>query len=119
MEYLKYIIPSLLIVFIVRSFLSVKGVRQISTAELRKELNDKNKQFIDVRTPAEYRAKSIRGFKNIPLHVLDEKLNELSKEKEVVLICQSGMRSSKASKKLKKQGFNQVTNVKGGMSLWK
>lgn len=42
----------------------------------------------------------------------------LSKEREVVLICQSGMRSNKASKTLKKSGFEKVTNVKGGMNAW-
>ncbi len=119
MEYLNYLIPALVLIFLIKSFLPAKGIRQISTNELKKELNDKNKQFIDVRTPDEFRSNSIRGFKNIPLHVLDKKVNELSKDKEIVLICQSGMRSSKASKKLKKQGFKQVTNVKGGMSIWK
>ena len=37
---------------------------------------------------------------------------------EVVVICQSGMRSKQASKLLRKQGFNKVTNVKGGMNAW-
>ncbi|MGG3924306.1 rhodanese-like domain-containing protein, partial [Geobacillus thermodenitrificans] len=41
-----------------------------------------------------------------------------SKEKEVVVICQSGMRSQKASKWLKKMGFQHVTNVKGGLNAW-
>lgn len=35
-----------------------------------------------------------------------------------MLICQSGMRSSKASKLLKKLGFKHITNVKGGMMDW-
>jgi len=95
-----------------------KGVRQISVVELKSNLHDKNKQYIDVRTPGEFRNNNIRGFKNIPLHQLPQKLNELSKEKEVIVICQSGLRSNKASKILKKHGFKQVTNVKGGMSAW-
>ncbi|NRK74194.1 rhodanese-like domain-containing protein, partial [Salmonella enterica subsp. enterica serovar Typhi] len=44
---------------------------------------------------------------------------ELSKDKEVVVICQSGMRSQNATKILKKLGFTNVTNVKGGMSAWR
>lgn len=119
MEILKYIITSVLFLLVVKSFLPVKGIRQISTTELKNELKDRNKQFIDVRTPSEYKSNNIRGFKNIPLHVLDSRINEFSKDKEIVVICQSGMRSKKASKKLKKHGFKQVTNVKGGMSLWK
>ncbi|KAB7704460.1 rhodanese-like domain-containing protein [Bacillus aerolatus] len=118
MEYLNYLLLVLVAFFFVQRLVPARGVRQITTAELRKELNDKNKQYIDVRTPGEFGTKNIRGFKNIPLHQLANKAGQLSKEKEVVLICQSGMRSSKASKLLKKKGFKQVTNVKGGMSAW-
>jgi rhodanese-related sulfurtransferase len=118
MEYLNYIIPAFLVFFLIQKMLPSKGVKQISTTDLKNQLNDKDKQYIDVRTPGEFKGNSIRGFKNIPLHQLANKVNDLSKEKEVVVICQSGMRSNKASKLLKKQGFQQVTNVKGGMSSW-
>ncbi|MCY8721486.1 rhodanese-like domain-containing protein, partial [Bacillus sp. S10C12M] len=40
------------------------------------------------------------------------------KDQEVFVICQSGMRSLKASKVLKKQGFKNITNIKGGMNTW-
>jgi rhodanese-related sulfurtransferase len=118
LEYVNYILIGLFLFFIVQRILPVKGVRQISTAELKNELKDKNKQFVDVRTSGEFKGNHIRGFKNIPLHQLTQKSNELSKDKEVVVICQSGMRSQKACKMLKKLGFNKVTNVKGGMSAW-
>jgi len=98
--------------------LPTKGVRQISTSELKNELNDRNKQYIDVRTPGEFSGNHIKGFKNMPLNQLSGKANTLSKDKEIIVICQSGMRSNKASKVLKKLGFKEVTNVKGGMSAW-
>jgi rhodanese-related sulfurtransferase len=118
MNYLNYLIPAFVIIFIIRSFLPTKGVMQISTANLKYQLNDKNKQYIDVRTPGEFKINNIQGFKNMPLHQLANKANELSKEKEVIIICQSGMRSNKACKLLKKQGFKQITNVKSGMNAW-
>lgn len=118
MEYLKYIIIALIVLFFIRSMFPTKGVRNITSAQLKNELNDKNKQFVDVRTSGEYKGNHIRQFKNIPLHQLEQKINQLSKDKEIVVICQSGMRSNKACKLLKKQGFKQVTNVKGGMSAW-
>jgi rhodanese-related sulfurtransferase len=40
------------------------------------------------------------------------------KEKEVIVICQNGMRSQKASEILKNLEFSKITNVKGGMSAW-
>jgi rhodanese-related sulfurtransferase len=97
----------------------VKGIRNINTTELKTELKNKDSQFIDVRTPNEYRANHIKEFKNIPLAVLQKKAKELSKDKEVFVICQSGMRSSNASRTLKKMGFKHITNIKGGMSAWR
>jgi len=119
MEYVNYLVIALFLYFIFKRFLPTKGVNNISTTELKAELNDKNKQFVDVRTPGEFKGNHIRGFKNIPLQQLAQKAEiELSKEKKVIVICQSGMRSQQATKILKKLGFSNVTNVKGGMSAW-
>ncbi|MGV3464262.1 MAG: rhodanese-like domain-containing protein [Heyndrickxia sp.] len=118
MEYIKYIVIALIVIYFITRMLPTKGVRNITSAQLKRKLNDKNKQFVDVRTPGEYKGNHIRQFQNIPLHQLEQRISKLSKDKEVVVICQSGMRSNKACKILKRQGFKQVTNVKGGMSAW-
>ncbi|GGH78039.1 rhodanese-like domain-containing protein [Pullulanibacillus pueri] len=118
-HWLFYSVIALIIVwFLFKNMGTSKGIRSITTEALKEELKDKNKQFIDVRTPGEYKGNHIREFKNIPLNQLPHKVNQLSKDKEVVVICQSGMRSAKASKVLKQKGFDKVTNVKGGMSAW-
>lgn len=96
-----------------------KGVQSISTDELKSQLGSKNKQFVDVRTPGEFKGNHVKGFKNIPLNDLPKRMGELSKEQEVVVMCQSGMRSSKASQILKKNGFEKITNVRGGMSSYR
>ncbi|NGP43788.1 rhodanese-like domain-containing protein [Bacillaceae bacterium SIJ1] len=120
MDYVNYVIFALILIFIVQRFIPVKGVKNISTAELKTELKDKSKQFVDVRTTGEFKGNHIQGFKNIPLHTIGQKAaKELSVDKEVIVICQSGMRSQKAAKTLKKLGFSHVTNVKGGMSAWR
>lgn len=119
MEYTGVIIIAILLIFMIQRILPAKGVRHISTTDLKAEIKNKDKQWIDVRTPGEFKGNHIRGFKNIPLHQLSEKAEkELSKEKEVVVICQSGMRSQKACKMLKKLGYPKVTNVSGGMNNW-
>lgn len=119
MQYVNYLVIAIFLFFMIKRLFPTKGVRTISTIDLTTELNDKNKQFVDVRTPGEFKGNHIRGFKNIPLHQLAQKAEmELSKDKEVIVICQSGMRSQKASKILKNLGFTNVTNVKGGMSAW-
>lgn len=104
---------AIVIGFLVWRMKPAKGVQSISTAQLKNVLNDKDKVFIDVRTPAEYKGRNIPQFKNIPL---GSSFDKIPKDKEVVVICQSGMRSSQACKQLKKLGYERVTNVRGGMS---
>lgn len=118
MDILNIMFIALIVLFFVWRILPTKGVRQITASQLKHELKDTNKQFIDVRTPSEFKGNHIRGFRNIPLDQLLQSSDSLSKDQEVVLICQSGMRSNKASKSLRKSGFEKVTNVKGGMSAW-
>lgn len=86
----------------------------ISTTELKKIINDKDKLFVDVRTKAEYKSNGLRQFKNMPL---GSDYSKLPMNKEIVVICQSGMRSKAACKQMKKLGLN-VTNVRGGMSAY-
>ncbi|MEK5185444.1 rhodanese-like domain-containing protein [Solibacillus sp. FSL W7-1324] len=93
----------------------VKGVKTISTAQLKTMINDKDKVFVDVRTPAEYKARNVKQFRNMPL---GSDLSKLPKGKEIVVICQSGMRSKQACNQLKKLGYEQVINVRGGMSAY-
>lgn len=109
------IIIALLAVFLVWRFKSTKGVQSISTVQLKQIINDKDKVFIDVRTQGEYKARNVRQFKNMPL---GSDYSKLPKDKEIVVICQSGMRSSQACKQLKKLGYEKVTNVRGGMSTY-
>lgn len=92
-------------------------VKHIDALELKGYMNDKTvkRQYIDVRSPEEFRQKSIKGFKNIPLQLLFFRMNEISKDAEVVLICASGARSMQAARTLNQNGYDQVINVRGGM----
>lgn len=102
--------------FLVWMWVSGRGIRSMTTAELKKRLNDKDKVFIDVRTREEFNAKNIPPFKNMPL---GSDYSTLPKDKEIVVICQSGFRSKLVCKQLKKLGYERVTNVRGGMNAWK
>ncbi|WP_153721194.1 rhodanese-like domain-containing protein [Sporosarcina cascadiensis] len=113
-----WIFIALIAAFLVWRMKPAKGVQTMSADELKDRLKDQTIQFIDVRTPTEFKGRHIKEFRNIPLNLLPGKLAELNKEQEVIVICQSGMRSSQAAGKLKKAGFTSVTNVRGGMSAW-
>ncbi|MBQ4816306.1 rhodanese-like domain-containing protein [Bacillus pumilus] len=103
---------------LVSRFLPVRGVKQMDAVHMKKKLKSKGQQLIDVRSPSEFQTNHIKGFQNIPLSHLKKRASQLSKDKEVYVICQSGMRSMQAAKILKKQGFTQITNIKGGMNAW-
>ena len=116
---MKWIIIALLVGFFLWRMMPAKGVQSVSTTDLKKVLKDKSKQFIDVRTPGEYKGRHLKEFKNIPLNTLKSQLDGLDQSKETFVICQSGMRSAQAAKMLKKAGFTTVVNVTGGMSAWR
>lgn len=113
-----WIVLILIIAFFTFRMMPIKGVQNISSIELKNMLTNKDKQFIDVRTPGEYQVNKIAAFQNIPLQQLRAQLPQLAKDKDIVLICQSGMRSQQAAKILKKAGFQQLYNVSGGMNSW-
>lgn len=119
MDFLFYAIIVLFIILTIIKWKSAKGIRQISTVELKEELKQRNKQFIDVRSSAEFQKNHIKGFKNIPFQQFMETADKLPKEKELILICHSGARSQKAAEHCKKLGFKKVSNVRGGIKNWK
>jgi|SRR5665647_720270 len=73
--------------------------------------------IIDVRTKGEYQSGHIKGSVNIPLENLRNNLSKIKKDKCIVTCCASGMRSASAKSILKSNGFNEVHNGGGWMSL--
>lgn len=115
---MEWLIILIIVAFFAWRMMPAKGVKTIDAVGLKGKLSEKSVQFIDVRTPAEYKSRHIKEFKNIPLNTLPSKANTLDKSKETVVICQSGMRSGQAARILKKQGFENVVNVRGGMGAY-
>ena len=74
--------------------------------------------ILDVRTPDEWSTVHIPGATLIPLDQLGSRLNEVPKDKEVVVVCHSGNRSKQGRDILKNAGFSQVTSMAGGMNQW-
>ena len=78
-----------------------------------------NSYIIDVRIPDSYRTKTIEGAVNIPLASLRNRLEEVPKDKKVILVCDSGYTSYLASRILIQNGFNNVYSLMAGMKLYK
>ena len=73
--------------------------------------------LLDTRTPMEYRIGHAKGFINIPVDELRERIDELDKSKLVYIICQSGLRSYIASRILMGYGFDAY-NFAGGFRFY-
>ncbi|HET8774934.1 MAG TPA: molybdopterin-synthase adenylyltransferase MoeB [Thermoanaerobaculia bacterium] len=75
--------------------------------------------LIDVREPYEWNAGHIEGATHIPMNQVPERLAEIPKDKEVVMICRSGGRSGHVQQHLLgAQGYTRVLNMTGGMQRW-
>ena len=75
-------------------------------------------QFIDVRTPEEYKGGHAPKAENFPLDELENLTAKLDREKPVYVICETGRRSQKGAEILQKNGFTDITNIQGGTSGW-
>lgn len=74
--------------------------------------------MIDVREEEEAAEGMIPNAKNIPLGIIEDKLDDLDKSKDYIIICRSGNRSSMAAAILENNGYN-VRNMTGGMLHYK
>jgi rhodanese-related sulfurtransferase len=85
-----------------------------------KEMMDSGKDFIllDVRKPREIATAAIQPHLAIPMHMIPLKLAEIDAEKEVVVICHTGVRSAQVCHFLHGQGYEHLLNVFGGIDAW-
>ncbi|WP_453990109.1 rhodanese-like domain-containing protein [Bacillus nitroreducens] len=93
-------------------------MKQLTAKEVETLLSERTTlNIIDVREVDEVAAGRIPGAVNIPLGLIEFRMNELDKSKEYVMVCRSGGRSGRASQFLEGQGF-KVINMEGGMLAW-
>ncbi|MBK7355360.1 rhodanese-like domain-containing protein [Propionivibrio sp.] len=103
------------------SFRRPAGSKSLSTTQATLLINREDAQIIDLREPDEYVAGHLPESRNIPAGRLEQRASELDKFKEspLLLICQSGSRSSTASQQLEKLGFTKVHCLEGGINGWR
>lgn len=92
-------------------------VQQLSAQQLNAmALAGDSMTLVDVRAQSEYEANHIEGAMNIPVAELRTRHTELDKNRPITLVCSTGHRSSLGASLLKQQGFEEVSNVAGGMT---
>jgi len=74
--------------------------------------------FLDVRTQEEWNEFHIYGSTLIPMTELQDRLNEIPKDREIVVVCRSGHRSLTAANLLLQAGFTRMASLEGGLTAW-
>lgn len=90
----------------------------IDLAEFKSYLGKPDVQVIDVRSVTEYEARHIEGVDHVFLGTLQDNLHKISRDRQIVVHCQSGDRSTIAQSVLARNGFRNVKNFGGGMKEW-
>jgi len=92
----------------------------VSTLQATLLINQQNALVLDVREAAEYEKGHMLNARNIALGELEARAAELSKHKAkpVIVVCDSN-RSGRAATALRKQGFEQVFTLSGGIGAWR
>jgi glyoxylase-like metal-dependent hydrolase (beta-lactamase superfamily II)/rhodanese-related sulfurtransferase len=75
--------------------------------------------LLDVREPEEYAHGHVPGAINLPQAELASRLDEVPRDRPVMTICQSGMRSLRSAQFLEQMGYDTVANVEGGTAAWR
>lgn len=98
----------------------LRGYSSVSPSESTRMINHDDAMIIDVRENNEYSDGHIINSIHIPLSSLKTRLDSIEKHKsqKVIVACRSGHRSSQACATLKKEGFEQVFNLSGGVMAW-
>jgi phage shock protein E len=99
-------------------FFNSNGCQNIGPEDLIKKMKAGDDfLLLDVRTPQENASQAIEGSYLLPLQELGFRLNELPRDKDIVVYCRVGNRSAYACSYLSRMGY-KVKNLEGGIMLW-
>lgn len=110
-----------LIVMVVLRFKPVKGLKNITGQEMKNKMKSSPTiSIIDVREPYEYNSKHITGAINVPLSKLKRRKMDVPTDKEIILYCQTGIRSKQAASLIvKRHKISELSHLTGGFFSWK
>lgn len=97
---------------------SGQKVPEIDVREAHRRMQDENAMLLDVREADELREAAVPGALHIPLSQLAQEGSTLPKDRDLLVLCRSGNRSSLATEMLHRNGFERACNVSGGIIAW-
>ncbi len=96
----------------------MEEIKIITPEQVQEKIeNEENVNIIDVREDHEVVNGMVPGAAHIRLGDIPERMNELDKDKEYILICHGGVRSENAAHYLQENGY-KVASMAGGMMHW-
>lgn len=94
-------------------------INEIDSESLHERIaSGEDVMLVDIRTPAEIAQGAIPDAMRLPMHLIPMRMNELPKDRDVVLYCRSGARSYQACAYMMQQGYDRVLNLRGGIIAW-
>ena len=93
--------------------------KSISAKELNELINSAEKiQIVDVREHFEWEICHIEGALNIPMNLIVESIDKISKDITTVIMCHHGVRSMNVIQYLESKGCKNLINLEGGIQAW-
>jgi rhodanese-related sulfurtransferase len=107
----------LLVIMVIDSFRPVKNLEHLSEQEFKERMKKpENVVLVDVRNPYEFQTKHIKGAINLPLSQIRRKKVDIPTDKDVILYCQTGVRSKQAAKVLRRRNKEMpIAHLQGGL----
>jgi len=95
------------------------AMQNISAVEMQKLVKQTPDYYLlDVRTLGEYTQKRIKGAHLIPIDQVQNRLNEIPRNKPIIVYCETGMRSAQVGRYLDSLGYKGVSNLSQGIMGW-
>ncbi len=94
-------------------------IKEIDANDLQNRIAEGDDfMLLDIRSAGELAQGMLPDAEHLPMHVIPLRINELPKDKDVILYCHSGARSYHACAYLAQQGYDNVINLRGGILNW-
>ena len=96
-------------------------IREISPAEARKEIEDREAVLVDVREEGDWNEGHAQGAKHLSRGVIELEIEEAIPDlkKPIICYCGGGSRSALVAESLQKMGYENVRSMAGGLRAWK
>lgn len=113
---------AILVIYVVYQQIAYANLRSVGIPEINVQQAYEKYQagafILDVRQPEEWNEGHIPNATLIPLDQLAQRVNEVPRDREIVVVCRSGNRSREGTLILLENGFKQVSSMAGGVIDW-